>query len=387
MLYVAGFENTEKIAQGLKNMVNQFGEDTLSDTGRFISLMNDFIPEYEKERRLLKNVLSGGVLGAMRKEANQQMGITRARDLMANEMFLSDAAIEFVLVCFTYLLGWNYQSPLSQPAQPAQPAAAAPRSPMQQGMPQQPPMQGMQGMRGMQGMQGMQPPVQGLQQPMPQPSVQQGMNRTPAQPAQPAQPAPAPAQPAAPMESEQRIYHIADAARSRLKGNVRVPDGYTMLESFCFDGFGFMRSVELPRSLCIIGEYAFSDCKRLKAVSLPDKLRVIRRGAFNACGKLTVLRIPQGVTEIEESTCSFCHSLEIVEIPTTVTSIGNQAFAGCTSLRRLFIPESVTSIAEDAFQMCDPGLVIRCYENSYAHTYAKRIGLRIETVSKGAIFG
>ncbi|MBQ8927221.1 MAG: leucine-rich repeat domain-containing protein, partial [Oscillospiraceae bacterium] len=128
MLYVAGFENTEKIAQGLKNMVNQFGEDTLEDTGRFISLMNDFIPEYEKERRLLKNVLTGGVLTAMRKEANQQMGITRARDLMANEMFLSDMAIEFVLVCFTYLLGWNYQSKLSQPQQPAAPApqAAAP---------------------------------------------------------------------------------------------------------------------------------------------------------------------------------------------------------------------------------------------------------------------
>ncbi len=369
MVNVAGFENTIAVSQKLKGMVQQFGDDILNNPDKFVSLMNDFIPEYEKERRLLKNVVKSDVLTKMRRSDNQNIAEMKAKEYMMNEMFLSEGAVEFVMVCFTYLLDWNYETTMPEQGGVAAPAQAFPAQPQYTAAPN--PFGGAP-------MAGYAPPPMAAQ-PMVAP--------------QPITPPPAPAAPvqntpqiqSAQPEENPVIFAASDAARSRLRGNVKVAPGYTMLDNFCFDGFSFMKTIELPATLITIGDYAFSECKRLKSITLPPTVRIIKQGAFSSCGKLTRINIPAGVTDISDNTFEFCHNLEIVDLPNTILSIGNGAFQGCESLRKLFIPDSVKQIADDAFKQCIY-LTVKCYEKSYAHKFCMDNGIKTEVISKGGLF-
>lgn len=325
---VAGFENTIEIKRALKAMTNEHGQDIVKDSNKFVSLLRDYIPEYEKECRLLRNMLQNGVLMSMLRENEQQsIAIMKAREFMVSEMFLSENAAEFVLVCFTYMLGWEYNSTLIETPK----------------------------------------------------SHQLVINESQEEKVS------APKKAPMPFDIGIKVFRPADAAKFRLKGAVRVPEGYTKLDSFAFDGFGFMKTVELPSSLISIGEYAFSECKRLKSVEIPATVQVIKQGAFSQCGKLTVVKLPDGVFEIEDNTFSFCHSLEIIDIPESVSSIGREAFSGCEKLRKLFLSENVKFIDEGAFSYCT-SLVIKCYENSYVHRYCMANNITVETVAKGTPF-
>ncbi|MDE5584317.1 MAG: leucine-rich repeat domain-containing protein [Ruminococcus sp.] len=331
---VAGFENTMEIKKALKSMMEQYGQDLIVDKNKFISLLNDFIPEYEKERRLLKNMLQADVLNIMLREKEQQnIGIMKAKEFMLSEMFLSEKAVEFTIVCFTYMLGWNYTPKLvEQPKQTAPPENAKSGS-----------------------------------------ATAEKKNSAPAMPT------------GMPFDVG-KVFRPMDAGRYRLKGNVKIPEGYTAIESFTFDGFGFMKTATLPDGIVSIGEYAFSECKRLKSIEIPPTLRILKRGAFFQCGKLNIVKLPNGVFEIGDNTFSFCHSLEIVDIPESVSSIGAEAFSGCESLRKLYLSENVKYIADTAFSYCQ-SLTIRCYENSYVHKFCLNMGIKVETVAKGTPFG
>lgn len=374
MVNVAGFENTIAVSQKLKGMVQQFGDDILNNPDKFVSLMNDFIPEYEKERRLLKNVIKSDVLTKMRRSDNQNIAQMKAKEYMMNEMFLSEGAVEFVMVCFTYLLDWNYETTMPEQGAVAAPAQAFPAQ--GQFAPAPNPFGGMPMGGGMPIGGGFNPAPMVQPQPViPQPVIPQPTAAPSLQPAiQAAQP-----------EENPVVFSTADAARSRLRGNVKVPGGYTTLEDFCFDGFSFMKTIELPATLVTIGKYAFSECKRLKAIAIPPSVRIIRQGAFSTCGKLTRINIPSGVTELADNTFEFCHNLENVELPNTLMSIGNSAFQGCESLRKLFIPESVKQIADDAFSGC-AYLTIKCYDKSYTQKFCSENGIKTEILSKGGLF-
>lgn len=325
---VAGFENTIEIKRALKAMTNEYGQDIIKDSNKFVSLLRDYIPEYEKECRLLRLMLQNGVLANMLRESEQQnIAIMKAKEFMSSEMFLSDNAVEFVLVCFTHLLDWKYTPQLTEKTK--------------------------------------------AQQTIEKEAVPEK--------------APAPKKPPMPFDMAMKVFRPTDAAKFRLKGAVKIPEGYTKLDSFAFDGFGFMKTIELPSTLVSIGEYAFSECKRLKSIDIPATVQVLKQGAFSQCGKLTVVRLPDGVFEIEDNTFSFCHSLEVIDVPESVSSIGKEAFSGCEKLRKLFLSENVKFIDEGAFSYCT-SLVIKCYENSYVHRYCMANGLEVETVAKGTPF-
>lgn len=327
------FENTNTIKRSLLQMVKEHGEGILDDDKRFISLMNDYIPEYEKERRLLKHVLANNILATMRREDNQKIAILKAREFMSSELFLADTAVEFVLSCFTYMMEWNYTPPTPAPQQAAAPGAPA-GAPVQQ--------------------------------------------QSPA-----AQPAAAPAQPApAPITQERRFTSDeAKRASGLFNSTARVPEGYTTIEDFAFDS-SRIKGVELPSTLYVIGEYAFSDCKKLKSIEIPANVKRIGKGAFSSCAKLTIMRIPAGVTEVEENTFQFCTGLEVLDLPNTISSIGEGAFQGCMSLKKLFLTDTVKYIDDTAFAMC-PALTIKCYENSYVHRFCEQHGMTYEAVRKG----
>lgn len=333
------FENTNKIKHAFRQMVQQYGEEILDNKDQFVSIMNDTIPEFEKERRLFRTVLNQNLLATMRREDSRKIAIMKAREYMTNELFLADSAVEFVLTCFTFMMDWDYESPAPQPAQAApaaQPAAAAAPTPGS----------------------------------IPKNGNIPGIGNAAA------------SKPAAPATSGQRIYDAKTASRSRWKNSVKVDDGYTNIDAFCFDGFGFLKTVQLPVSLIVIGEFAFSECKRLKTIDLPPHIKRIGRGAFQSCSRLTMLRIPDGVTEIEENTFAFCQGLEVLELPSTISSIGAEAFQSCISLRSLFLTDNVKYIEDNAFEMC-PNLTIGCYENTYAHKFCQANNIKCKVLKQG----
>ena len=285
---IEGFENTMEFQQELRSIVVNHGPYGVIKQNRFVGLLNDYIPDYSKERRLLINMYRMGVLKLMLKEPNREISIMRAKSFMLGDAFLSENATEFVLACYTYMLGWPYESTLKV----------------------------------------LPPDENGEEQPVEE----------------------APKKRAASIDD--MVFTPRNAFRYRLSSNIVIPDGFTKLEAFCFDKFGSLRTIQLPQSLLAIGEYAFSGCKRLRGLDLPESLRIIKQGAFSQCAKLVVVKIPKGVMEIEDSTFSFCTSLEVIEIPDTVSSIGAEAFSGCDKLRKLFLPDSVKFIDINAFSYC-----------------------------------
>ena len=317
---VEGFENTMEFQKELREIIVQHGPRAVIRKNRFEGLLNDYIPDYNKERKLLINMYRLGVLKLLLKETNREISIMRAKSYMLGELFLSENAAEFVLACFTYMIGWPYESPLKELPEGSAPAA----------------------------------------DPEEENTKKSGQARV-----------------------DDMVFTPRTAFRYRLSGNIAIPEGYTKLDAFCFDKFSSLRTIELPSTLLAIGEYAFSGCKRLRGLDLPESLKIIKQGAFSQCAKLVVVKIPQGVLEIEDSTFSFCTSLEVIEIPDSVSSIGAEAFSGCDKLRKLFLPESVKFIDINAFSYC-PQLTIHCIENSYVHKYCLVNGLSVKLVKSSA---
>ena len=318
---VEGFEHAVVVQQILKTIIDQNGRGIIARTRRLVSMLKDYLPDYEAERRLLVYAVNSGVLKYMLDDSDKSVAVMRTRSAILDECFLSDRAAEFAIACFTYMLGWQYDN-----------AAAVRPTPV---------------------------PVQAA--------------------SAPAQSAPA----AATVLTEKKLFSRSDAGKFRLTRNVVVPEGYTMLESFAFDKFGFMRTVVLPETMIAVGEFAFSECKRLKSVTLPASLRKMERNVFSQCVNLASVKIPDGVLEIADNTFFYCTSLEVVDLPASISSIGAQAFSGCEKLRTLFVPESVKFIDKGAFAYC-PELTVRCYENSYVHKYCLANGIPTETVVFGA---
>lgn len=320
---IAGFENTKEIQRLMKHMHDEYGDELVINSNKFISLAHDFLSEYEKERRLLIRMYKVGILRLMYKEGNKKGGnkeiaTMRGKSLLLSDLYLSEAAAEFVIACYSYMLGWPFEAKLRVPE----------RDPNEE----------------------------------PEEDENKGIRR--------------------PLNIDEMTFYPVDAFWFRLRPNVILKDGYTKIESFSFDGFTGIRTVKLPDTLLAIGEYAFSGCKNLKGIELPDTMKIIRQGAFSGCSSLQYVKIPRGILEIEDHTFEFCSSLEQVEIPNTVGSIGAAAFSGCENLKKLLMPDSIKFIDDDAFSYC-PDLVITCYENSYVHKYCIANGIAVDTTQKG----
>lgn len=321
---IKDFETTPQIQIQLMLMIKEHektlfitnGGKLYFDGKKFTALLNDYIAEYEKERKLLRRMVDEeNILGVLLSEpGNHEMAITKARSVMLGEKFLSESAAEFVLACITFMLGWPYDSPLRVKEKTGE-------------------------------------------------EEEEHVEKKRA------------------ARMDDNIFMRTAAAKFRLLArNVTIPDGVTMIEGFCFDGFGNIRTVELPDTLIGIGEYAFSECKHLRAIELPASLRFIGKSAFTQCERLVGLKLPRGILEIAEQTFFFCKALETVDIPDTVSSIGEQAFAGCEHLRRLTLPDSVKFIDKNAFALC-PRLTIRCIENSYVFKYCLANAIPFEAVT------
>jgi len=322
--------DTAHIMSALKEIYATYGIETIRNKQRFISILRDYIPEYDKERRLLITAIENNIIDGFSREVNDKdSAIARAREFMENDMFLSNVAIEFILQVVTYMFGWEYKSPQTENSVP------------------------------------LQQPVSFLTSAERSQTTKNSLN----------------SQQLSSRNNEMKIFTPADAAKFRLKGNVEIPEGYTAIKGFSFDEYSFLKTIIIPEGVVAIGEYAFSNCPRLTSVKLPNSLRFIKASAFESCTKLSYIEIPRGVVAIEDGTFQFCESLEKIIIPDTVGSIGASAFSCCDNLKLIRIPDSVKYIGEAVFEYC-PDIVVECVEYSYVHKYCQSAGIMFSLIKE-----
>lgn len=126
-------------------------------------------------------------------------------------------------------------------------------------------------------------------------------------------------------------------------------------------------------NIAYIGKFAFTDTS-VTSVTLGSNITEIKSHAFINADSLSETVLNDKVTAIPDYCFCNCTSLSTVEMNDKIESIGEYAFSNCSSLADITLPKSVTYIADTAFYGCD-GLVISCYTDSYAHSFAEENGI------------
>lgn len=175
---------------------------------------------------------------------------------------------------------------------------------------------------------------------------------------------------------------------------VMLPEGITNIEMGAFAGCESLINIDIPDTVHTIEVEAFANCFKLMKIKLPNKLRVIKDSTFSNCKFLQTIEIPNSVERIESWAFACCNNLNYIEIPNGVTEICDGAFLGCESLTKIVIPDSVKRIWNSVFEYCIEtkegyiatnkvldNLVVFANPNSYARTYANKIGIKFSCLN------
>jgi len=180
-------------------------------------------------------------------------------------------------------------------------------------------------------------------------------------------------------------------------------DGKDVVEiKGAFMNDNMVKAVVIPSEVTLIGDSAFQACSKLESVVFKgDKVSKLGKNAFAVSKKLTTIKLPNSTTEIGEGAFSGCTSLkditlpsslkilvvgsffqtglENVTIPDGTEKIDRMAFSMCENLKTCIIPASVTLIGDNAFDTSySKDLIIKTPVGSYAETYAKGNGIKVE---------
>lgn len=286
---IPGFEYTNGVKQSLKSLVDNYGVDILTDKTKFISFLNDYLPEYEKERRLIKNVISNGVIKNMLDENNHDIAIMKAREYMANELFLSENACEFVIECFAFVLGWVYVPEPVQPAAPSVTQEAAPEPP-DLVMPSNP--------KEMKAFDALKYKIKR--------NVEIPFGYT-------------------------SIANFCFDSFNFMKA-IKLPESMITIGEYAFSECKKLKTIELPSSIRIIKRAAFSQCMSLVAINIPNGVVAIEEDMFSFCHNLESVEIPPTVSSIGNGAFSGCEKLRELVISENVKFIGENVFTYCPQL-------------------------------------------------------
>ena len=169
-----------------------------------------------------------------------------------------------------------------------------------------------------------------------------------------------------PLTVEGSSYSIS---QFRGASDVTIPEGFTSISNYAFDGCTELRYVTLPSTLTTLGYRAFADTA-IEEIEIPRSLDSCRQqsgnnyysyngksyqicdGPFYCCESLKTVTFETGTTQIAQNLFAGCTGLESIVIPDTVTTVEQCAFQGCLRLNNVYIGEAVTSIGGSAFRTC-----------------------------------
>lgn len=193
---------------------------------------------------------------------------------------------------------------------------------------------------------------------------------------------------------------LAIVPRGRLRGEYTVPDGVRSVGPWVFEDAD-LRVINLPASVENLGSFAFSAIPNLQPVALPAGMTRIPDGLFYDSG-ITSVELPKGVESIgynafrstdisrielpaslrEVNGYAFadCDKLTEIVLPDGVETLAYGVFEGCDKLETVILPASVTYIGQDTFSSC-PALTVYAPAGSYAETYCKQNGVKVNAVT------
>ena len=156
----------------------------------------------------------------------------------------------------------------------------------------------------------------------------------------------------------------------------------SVIESNLFQNSA-IESVTIPKSVNEIQKYAFAGCQNLKEVTIPEGVSIIGANAFWNCKNLTKISLPTTLKTVDWNAFS-ATGIKSIEIPesSTYSTLSQRLFAQCSKLSEVTIPVTITTIADDTFAECAEGLTIKAYTGSYAVSYAKSNGFKVNEMPR-----
>lgn len=169
--------------------------------------------------------------------------------------------------------------------------------------------------------------------------------------------------------------------------SVFLPSTIKTIGANAFSNCSNLKEINLPEGLTSIGKRAFDDCGRLENIILPNSLTSVGEYAFWGCHSISKIVIPGNLKTIELGTFFNCTNLQEIEIKEGATKI-NGSFRHCNNLKKVIIPNSVNYMINEfiiGFESVNPifpeGLVICANPNSYARTYANKMGIKFSCMN------
>lgn len=287
---IEGFENTMEFQKELRAIVVTEGTGAVANRDRFIGLLNDHVPDHDKERRLLINMYRAGILKMLLEEKNHQIAVMKAKSYMLGDLFLAENASEFVVACYTYLLGWPYKSHLKVLPESEDKAEEK---------------------------------AENIKK---KPADINEMIFTPRN--------------AFKFRLSGNItipdgYTKLEAFCFDKFGSLRtikLPASLLAIGEYAFSSCKRLRGLELPEGLKIIKQGAFSQCANLVVVKIPDGVIEIEDSTFSFCTSLEVIEIPPSVSSIGAEAFSGCDKLRKLFLPESIKFIDANAFSYCPNL-------------------------------------------------------
>lgn len=152
------------------------------------------------------------------------------------------------------------------------------------------------------------------------------------------------------------VKHIRKSAFSycaKLR-EITLADGIEAIEDWAFLGCASLRSIILPSTVKSIGELTFQGCEQLEKVVLSDEISDIPERAFAVCKKLMSVTLPANLMRIHREAFADCRAIVSMTFPSSLRSIEEDAFSGCFSLKNIFVP-SKANVHVYAFGRFDCG--------------------------------
>lgn len=154
------------------------------------------------------------------------------------------------------------------------------------------------------------------------------------------------------------------AANTEGKTRVCIPNDIRRIQAYAFDG-SKVKHVVLPARLEAIELNALYQCRDLEAFEIAPSNRRFRciDGVIHSRDGTKLLSYPTGskrtgyiledtVIEIARAAFYDAVNLESITFPSGLLMIGEKAFAGCKRIRSIMLPITVANIGERAFQGC-----------------------------------